>query len=166
MKKLIALLVISTAAFSTLYGAPHGRKSMKKHDRQDRHGMMFKLIESARVDLNLNEKQNTKLDKLLSDVKTYHDNMMKERQAKMAAHVDSFVDDNFDPEKFQANNEAARVKKREESKKFFSEKIKELHSILTKEQREKLVSIAKEKRENFRSKRKDFRGKRHSRNMN
>ncbi len=99
--------------------------------------MFFKTVKNSREQLQLTEKQNVKLDKILRDVENYTQNLRKERQSDK--FLENFVKDSFDPLKFQQE----QMRKQEETRIFYLSKIKEIYDLLTVPQREKLVSIIK-----------------------
>ncbi len=106
--------------------------------------MFFKVVKNSREKLNLTEKQNVRLDKILREVEDFTQKIKKER--KKDNFSEQFIDDSFDPFKI----EEEKQRKREEIKNFYLSKIKAIHDLLTKEQRQMLVNIIKEKKENMR----------------
>ncbi|BBB32524.1 hypothetical protein TTHT_0972 [Thermotomaculum hydrothermale] len=119
--------------------APHLKGAFKTF-------MFFKVVKDSREQLNLNEKQNVELDKILRDVENFTKQLREERSKDNFGN--RFVSNSFDPFKF----EQERQKRQEEVKNFYLSKIKAVHDLLTKEQRQKLVDIMREKAKNIRSK--------------
>lgn len=149
MKKLF-ILVLAVAMTLTVFAGPQGgRKGMRG---QDKEGMIFKLVERARVDLNLTADQNQKLDTLLKEMRDYKEKIMKTVKVKKQSMIEDFVSEDFNPEAMQQQNQAERDAVREEARKFMTAKIKQLHDLLTLEQRQKLVDIAKQKKEKMKLK--------------
>ena len=142
MKKLSILAIVlafSAAVFAQMpamkrpmAATPQVRNSLKVL-------MFFKTVKNAREQLQLTEKQNVKLDKILRDVETYTQNLRKERQNDK--FLENFVKDSFDPLKFQQE----QMRKQEETRVFYLSKIKEIHDLLTPSQRETLVNIIKKR---------------------
>ena len=157
MKRTIIAVLGIVMVTGTLIAAP-GRT------RQNRSGMLFRLVASVRTELGLNETQNQKLDALLTEVKNYWQNQVKGLRGEKDKMMDEFVSDNFNAEAIRVEREKLRDQKRAEVEKFMTGKIQALHDLLTKEQRQKLLEIAKEKREQFMNM-KDHRGGRMDRGM-
>ncbi len=154
MKKLFISVLVILMAVSVMASqvGQMGRKGNNKHKA----GMLFRLVQKARVDLNLTADQNQKLDKLLKEVRDYRTNMMQAMKNKRQSMVDNFISDNFNPEKLYEQRQKEREVQRENARKFMSAKMLELHNLLTKEQRQKLVEFAKTARSKMMK-----RGKRH-----
>ncbi len=141
-KTLIAVLGILMVT-GTLMAAP-GRNRSK-----DNNSMLFRLVSSVRAELGLTETQNQKLDKLLNEVRTYWQSQMKGMKGHRDKMMDEFVSDNFNAEAIRVERQKLRDQKRAEIEKFITVKIQALHDLLTKEQRQKLLAIAKERRQHF-----------------
>lgn len=157
MKKTIIAVLGIVLVTGTLMAAP-GRT------RQNRPGMLFRLVASVRTELGLNESQNQKLDALLTEVKTYWQNQVKGLRGDKDKMMDEFVSDSFNAEAIRVEREKLREQKRAEVEKFMTGKIQALHDLLTKEQRQKLLDLAKERRQKF-MKMRDRRGGRMDRGM-
>ncbi len=142
MKKTFVAVLGILMLTGTLVAAP-------ARNRQNHAGMLFRVIASVRAELGLNADQNQKLDALLMDVRTYWQNQVKGMMGQRDKMMDAFVSDNFNAEAIRGQREKIRAKKRLEVEKFMAAKIQELHDLLTKEQRQKLVEILKEKRQRF-----------------
>jgi len=134
MKKLFILTLAMVVSVSIL-ATPMGHKGMRGAKQHSKAGMLLKLVQNARVDLNLTAEQNQKLDNLLKEVKEYRSNMMKAMKEKKQTMMDNFVNDDFNPEKAHEKAKAERDAKKEEV---------ELHDMLTKEQRQKLIEIGQQ----------------------
>jgi Spy/CpxP family protein refolding chaperone len=140
MKKiLISVLVILMAAF--VMARPMGQMGRKGNNNKS--GMLFRIVQQARVNLNLTAEQNQKLDNLLREVRDFRTNMMQMMKSKRQNMIDSFVSDKFNPEKLYEQRQKERDAQREKARKFMSGKMVELHNLLTKEQRQKLVEFVK-----------------------
>ena len=159
MKKTIVAVLAIVMTAGTLMAAP-------AQNRRNRAGMLFRLVASVRAELGLNETQNQKLDQLLTEVKTYLQNQVKGVKGQQDRMMDEFVADNFNAEAIRAEREKLRDQKRVEVEKFMTAKIQALHDLLTKDQRQKLLEIAKEKRQQFMNMRKGRRGGRMGGRMN
>ncbi|NOZ12167.1 MAG: periplasmic heavy metal sensor [Acidobacteria bacterium] len=143
MKKTVITVLGVLMIAGTLMAAP-GRDGSRDHA-----GMLFRLVSSVRAELGLNETQNQKLDQLLNEVRTYWQSQMKGIKGQRDKMMDEFVSDNFNAEAIRVERQKLRDQKRAEIEKFLAEKIQVLHDLLTKEQRQKLVTIMKQKRQNF-----------------
>ncbi len=151
IKKVFALMVLTAFTLGSLAYAPAGKR-MNRPNPQMRGGlktfMFFKAVKNSREKLNLTEKQNVQLDKILRDVEAYTEKIKEEKRKDTFA--ERFVSDSFDPFKI----EEEQKRKKEEIKNFYLSKIKAVHDLLTKEQRQILVDIMKEKVKNMRKARK------------
>ncbi len=156
MKKTIIAVLGIVMVTGTLIAAPGRTRQNRSAVRQNRSGMLFRLVASVRTELGLNETQNQKLDALLTEVKNYWQNQVKGLRGEKDKMMDEFVSDNFNAEAIRVEREKLRDQKRAEVEKFMTGKIQALHDLLTKEQRQKLLDIAKEKRQRFM----DMRGRR------
>ncbi len=156
-KTIIAVLGIVMVA-GTLMAAPGRTRQNRPNVRQNRTGMLFRLVASARTELGLNETQNQKLDALLTEVKNYWQNQMKGVKGQQDKMMDEFVSDSFNAEAIRVEREKLRDEKRAEVEKFMTQRTQALHDLLTKEQRQKLLDIAKEKRQQFMNMRNNRRG--------
>lgn len=149
MKKTIIAVLGIVMVTGTLMAAPGRARENRPDVRQNRAGMIFRLVASVRTELGLNETQNQKLDALLTEVKTYWQNQVKGLRGDKDKMMDEFVSDSFNAEAIRVEREKLRDQKRAEVEKFMTGKIQALHDLLTKEQRQKLLDLAKEKRQQF-----------------
>jgi len=164
MKRTIIAVLGIVMVTGTLMAAPGRPRENRPNVRQNGPAMLFHLVASVRTELGLNESQNQKLDQVLTEVKTYWQNQMKGLRGEKDKMMDEFVSDNFNAEAIRVEQEKLRDEIRAEAEKFMTGKIQALHDLLTKEQRQKLLDIAKEKREQFMNM-KDRRGGRMDRGM-
>ena len=151
MKKTIIAVLGIVMVTGTLMAAPG-------QNRRSRTGMLFRLVSSVRAELGLNETQNQKLDQLLNEVRSYWQNQVKGFKGQRDKMMDEFVSDNFNAEAIRVERQKLRDQRRAEIEKFMTAKIQALHDLLTKEQRQKLLEIAREKRQQFMNMRKGRRG--------
>jgi len=149
MKKTIIAVLGIVMVTGTLMAAPGRARENRPDVRQNRSGMIFRLVASVRTELGLNETQNQKLDALLTEVKTYWQNQVKGLRGDKDKMMDEFVSDSFNAEAIRVEREKLRDQKRAEVEKFMTGKIQALHDLLTKEQRQKVLDLAKEKRQQF-----------------
>ncbi len=145
MKRVLAIFTIFAIFSLTTFSMPG--MAHRGHEGFMKTMMFFKMVKENREKLNLTPDQNSKLDRILRDVENYTASL-KEEKGKMN-FLDNFVQDSFDPFKF----EEEKKKKKEEIRNFYLSKIKAIHNLLTKKQREKLVSIIKEKVKKIRKRR-------------
>lgn len=148
IKKFMLLTVLAVFSLVSLAKIPMRQPEMMKVKPNPKGAMktlmFFKAVKDSREKLNLTEKQNVRLDKILRDVEAYTRKLKEER--KKDNFADQFVKDSFDPFKI----EREKQRKQEEIKNFYLSKIKAIHDLLTKEQRQTLVNIIKEKVQNMR----------------
>lgn len=115
-----------------------------------------KIFEKMKAELNLNPEQTRQADALRDRVMAHFKAKKGDRKALMAEGKALWLADQIDDTKLNAL--AARVAERQAAARtFYLGAIKELHGILTKEQRQKLVDLI----EKFRSKMKGHWGKHH-----
>ncbi|NOY23022.1 MAG: hypothetical protein GXO70_05895 [Acidobacteria bacterium] len=162
-RTVIAVLGIVMVA-GTLMAAQGRVRQNRPNIRQNRTGMLFRLVAAARPELGLNETQNQKLDALLTEVKSYWQSQVKAMKGRQDQGMDEFVSDSFNAEAIRVEREKMRDQKRVEVEKFMTQKIQALHDLLTKDQRQKLLDIAKDKRQQFMNM-KDHHGSRMDRGM-
>lgn len=147
MKKILVLTMLAVFTITTFAYPPAGKRAKRQH-RNIRGAMktliFFKTVKDSREKLNLTEKQNVQLDKILRDVEGYTKKLKEER--KKDNFADQFISDSFDPFKMEQQQQ----KKREKNKIFYLSKVKAIHDLLTKEQRKTLVSIIKAKTQRMR----------------
>lgn len=149
MKKTIIAVLGIVMVTGTLMAVPGRTRQNRPEVRQNRTGILFRLVATARTELGLNETQNQKLDALLTEVKNYWQNQVKGMESQQDKMMDEFVSDSFNAEAIRVEREKLRDQKRAEVEKFMTQKTQALHDLLTKEQRQKLLDIGKEKRKQF-----------------
>ncbi len=109
-------------------------------------GPMRFIMEMVINDLDLNEQQKAKVEKIKSEIKAKMDSKKENKQKDMTEMEQMFRSDNFDKTK------ALEISKkhdanREEMKSFTIDQMAKFHSILTTEQRNKAADKMKEFRE-------------------
>ncbi len=145
-KKIFLLMVIAIFSVSVFARRPVGIRTESHAGRRvvkenySKYLAFFRTIKNSREKLGLTEKQNVQLDKILRDVENY--NKSAKVQTNNNFLGDNFISDSFDP--FKIDN--ARRRQKEEARKFYLSRIKAVHDLLTKKQREILVSIMKNRR--------------------
>ena len=162
MKKLIIVVTVLAVAATVAMAAPRGKRDGRQ-GRPGSAGMIFRLASEFRAELNLTAEQNQKLDALLNDVKAKFEaqrNKMRPAEGEMG---DAFVADDFNAKQIHADRQAKREAFREEMETYMTAKIQELHDLLTKEQRQKLMELVEEKVEQFKDRANDRRGGREGR---
>ena len=148
MKKILLLTMLVAFPLITL-AAPPMRQHMPIRVNSHQKGalktfMFFKAVKDYREKLNLTAKQNVELDRILREVENFTKKIKEER--KKNNFEGQFISDSFDPFKI----EKEKQKRQEEIKNFYLSKIKAIHDLLTKKQRQTLVNIIKEKKKNMR----------------
>ena len=160
MKKLIIVLVALAVAGTTAFAAPRGQRDGRRGNNP---GMMFRLVAEVRAELGLSAEQNQKLDALLSEVKGKFDSLRQGMQGNRGELGEEFIADDFNAEKVHAERQARRDAMREEMQGYMAGKFQQLHDLLTKEQRTKLIQLAEEKGKEMRKRMDGTRGSREGR---
>ncbi len=154
MKRTLMTVLVVFLVAGSVVAAPRGsRQKGMEGDRGPHGAMMFRLIASVRTELSLTAEQNTKLDQLLNDVKGFMETERDTFCANRETMMDQFVAEDFNAAAIHANREKLREQRRDRMQSFMIEKTQALHDLLTQEQREKLATILKEKRDEMRGNR-------------
>ena len=150
MKKAMVVvmgLMVASAVFAQGHGMRPGRMAMMEKAHPAGGAMLVMLIDKHRGELNLAADQSAKLDRILEDIKAFRMEKMEGKKEHRDDMLESFASDSFDPARLKEMKEAEHKKHREEVEAFMDRKMKEVHGLLTPDQRKKVVEIAKAKRE-------------------
>ncbi len=146
IKKTATLIILIAFTIGSFAYSPM-RKGMNLGNNHVRNFMktmfFFNTLKNSREKLNLTEKQNIELDNILRDVDSFNKKLKKEWKSDNL--LERFLDNSYDPFKIEQENK----RKVEQAKNFYFSKIKTVHDLLTKEQREIFVDIMKKKIKNM-----------------
>ena len=162
MKKLIIVVTALAVAATVAMAAPRGKRDGRQ-DRPGGAGMIFRLASEFRAELNLTAEQNQKLDALLNEVKAKFEGQRSKMRPPQGEMGDAFVADDFNAKQLHADRQAKREAFRAEMETYMTAKIQELHDLLTKEQRQKLMDLVEDKVQEFKDRARDRRGSREGR---
>ena len=140
-KKFIIPLVASAIIFTSVFGIVYAKKKFKDGP----HGF---IIERLTENLNLTENQKVQVEKLKAQVKEKMESNKPDRENGMEELANEFKKDQLDKSKLMefANKKHARMK---ETKEFMMDRLVEFHSILTHEQRSKVVENISDMKHKF-----------------
>ncbi|MEO8664426.1 MAG: Spy/CpxP family protein refolding chaperone [Ignavibacteria bacterium] len=140
-KKFIIPLIVIALVLSSICGIVYAKKKF----RDGPHGFMIEMLTK---DLNLTENQKAQVERLKGEIKEKMEANKPDRTNDMDDLAIEFKKDQLDKNKLM---ELANKKdqNKEEMKEFMMDKLVEFHSILTPEQRSKVVENMKSMKDKF-----------------
>lgn len=141
--KVILGIIIITAVLISIKGIAIAQH-IHKHGG-DPVGMIIGRISEK---LDLNQAQNQQLEKIRDDIRQKMDSKKQNRESDFETFANEFRNNSIDRNKLIEIAEK-REKDREEMRNFMMDKLIEFHSMLTSEQRSKVIEVMKDMKDKF-----------------
>lgn len=150
-KKFIISLIAVVIIFTSVFGIVYAKKKFKDGP----HGF---IIEMLTEDLNLSENQKAQVERLKGEVKEKMESNKPHMESGLEELAVEFKKDQLDKNKLKELSNK-REQNKEDMKEFMMEKLSEFHSILTPDQRSKVVDNMKNMKDKFHNKTHNFKDK-------